>query len=435
MRLKIASSLLIVGSVAGCYVQPYNPPPAQVGQNQPPPAQNQPPPADQQQPPPTYAEPRYGDAPPPAQPPPPPAQPAQPVYTGPIYDNVTVEVGGNNVPSIDVFYNDLAPHGSWYSDPTYGWVFAPPSPSYVPYSNGHWVYTDYGYTWQSADPFGWATDHYGRWVWANRWVWRPDTVWGPAWVQWREGDGFIGWAPAGYADDAYIPETSWRFVGAASLFAPDVPRFYVSANIGGYFRSSVPARRYLRHGNQTWVGGPSDDWQRRYRVQPRRETFDPGRFGRFNDQQRREAERRAREHQRDWDTRRRQDDQFRRDMQARQQREDEARRRQAEEQRRMVDEQRRRDDERRRILEEELSQEEQSLATARDSLTQEQTNPTLVAAVKSAQQAVDPSPAQIAEMRTTIDKASGRIRGLQATVAEHEKNIEALKKELGALKP
>jgi uncharacterized protein DUF4124 len=97
--------------------------------------------------------------------------------------------------------------------------------------------------------------------------------------------------------------------------------------------------------------------------------------------------------------------------------------------------QRRRDDERRRILEEELSQEEQSLATARDSLTQEQTNPTLVAAVKSAQQAVDPSPAQMAEMRTTIDKASGRIRGLQATVAEHEKNIEALKKELGALKP
>ena len=33
------------------------------------------------------------------------------------------------------------------------------------------------------------------------------------------------------------------------------------------------------------------------------------------------------------------------------------------------------------------------------------------------------------------EKASGRIRGLQSTVAEHEKNIEALKKELGALKP
>ena len=39
------------------------------------------------------------------------------------------------------------------------------------------------------------------------------------------------------------------------------------------------------------------------------------------------------------------------------------------------------------------------------------------------------------EFRKNIDKASSRIRGLQATVAEHEKNIEALKKELGALKP
>ena len=97
--------------------------------------------------------------------------------------------------------------------------------------------------------------------------------------------------------------------------------------------------------------------------------------------------------------------------------------------------QRRRDGDRRRILEDELQREEQSLATARDSLTQEQMNPTLVAAVRSAQQAVDPTPAQLAEFRNTIDKASGRIRGLQATVAEHEKNVEALKKELGALKP
>jgi hypothetical protein len=97
--------------------------------------------------------------------------------------------------------------------------------------------------------------------------------------------------------------------------------------------------------------------------------------------------------------------------------------------------QRRRDGDRRRILEDELQREEQSLSTARDSLTLEQRNPTLVAAVRNAQQAVDPSPAQLADLRNTIDKASGRIRGLQATVAEHEKNIEALKTELGALKP
>jgi hypothetical protein len=96
--------------------------------------------------------------------------------------------------------------------------------------------------------------------------------------------------------------------------------------------------------------------------------------------------------------------------------------------------QKRRDEDRRRILEQELAREEQSLATLRASLLQEQQNPALVAAVRTAQQATDPSPAQMAEMRANIEKASGRIRGLQATAAEHEKNIEALKKELGAIK-
>jgi len=97
--------------------------------------------------------------------------------------------------------------------------------------------------------------------------------------------------------------------------------------------------------------------------------------------------------------------------------------------------QKKREDDRRRILEDEMSREEQSLSETRDSITQEQQNPALVAAVRMAQQAVDPTPAQMTQMRDSIEKASGRIRGLQASAAEHEKNIEALRKELGALKP
>ena|ERR1700693_2030287 len=97
--------------------------------------------------------------------------------------------------------------------------------------------------------------------------------------------------------------------------------------------------------------------------------------------------------------------------------------------------QKRRDNDRRRILDDELQREEQSLGDVRNALAQEQQNPALIAAVRVAQQATDPSPSQLMEFRSNIDKASGRIRGLQATVAEHEKNIEALKKELGALKP
>jgi hypothetical protein len=97
--------------------------------------------------------------------------------------------------------------------------------------------------------------------------------------------------------------------------------------------------------------------------------------------------------------------------------------------------QRDRDEVRHKILEDELAREEKALDEVRKTLLVEQQNPALIAAVRVAQQAVEPTPAQQAKMRADIDRASGKIRGLQATVAEHEKNIEALKKELGVLKP
>ena len=55
--MKIASSLLVLGTSLGCYVQPYNPPPAQVAQTQ----QVQQPDPYAQQPPPD----QYGQQPPP----------------------------------------------------------------------------------------------------------------------------------------------------------------------------------------------------------------------------------------------------------------------------------------------------------------------------------------------------------------------------------
>jgi chromosome segregation ATPase len=97
--------------------------------------------------------------------------------------------------------------------------------------------------------------------------------------------------------------------------------------------------------------------------------------------------------------------------------------------------QKRRDEGRRKILEAELESEEHALAEARKTLLEEQQNPQLVAAVRTAQQATEPTASDLLEFRRSIDKASGRIRGLQSTVAEHEKNIDALQKEIGALKP
>jgi hypothetical protein len=98
-----------------------------------------------------------------------------------------------------MFYNELQPYGSWFNHPDYGYVWAPDVVGdFVPYgTNGYWTVTQYGNTWVSNYNWGWATFHYGRWYFDDfyGWVWVPDTVWAPAWVVWRNGGGYYGWAP------------------------------------------------------------------------------------------------------------------------------------------------------------------------------------------------------------------------------------------------
>ncbi len=100
---------------------------------------------------------------------------------------------------VSVFYDDLAPYGHWFTYGSYGWVWTPYDVPFGwrPYTDGHWIYTDYGWTWVSDWPWGWAPFHYGRWVFDPDygWVWVPGHVWAPAWVAWRWGDGWVGWAP------------------------------------------------------------------------------------------------------------------------------------------------------------------------------------------------------------------------------------------------
>ena len=373
------SSLLL----AGCIVPATSPPP-QYQQTQPAqqPAPADEPPQEPYQPPPaaqpTYERPPTQQAqysPPPAQYSPPPAQYSPPPapddlpasYGDPAYTDLNVELTGSDVPSVDVFYDQLAPYGTWYDDPSYGWVFTPSDPSYVPYTNGHWTNTEYGFTWVGNEPFSWATDHYGRWVWANRWAWRPDTTWGPSWVQWRQGDGYVGWAPVGYADDAYFPEEHWRFVPATYLLAPDAPRYIIRGNTRSYVGSTFAVRHYGRdRRNHTWVIGPDQAWLQRNRVEARRERVDPARIGRFDDARRRDAEVRARDRQREWDDRRRRDEQVRRELDARQRRQDDDRRRLADEHRQLDEQRRRRDQEQRQLADQQRRIDEQHQRAASD---------------------------------------------------------------------
>jgi hypothetical protein len=104
--------------------------------------------------------------------------------------------------SMDFIYDNLS-GGNWIDAEGYGYGWQPDvvvrDPNWRPYSDGYWAYTDYGWTWISYEDFGWAAYHYGRW--ANLtdygWVWFPgeDLDWGPAWVSWRTGGDYIGWAP------------------------------------------------------------------------------------------------------------------------------------------------------------------------------------------------------------------------------------------------
>ena len=73
---------------------------------------------------------------------------------------------------------------------------------------------------EEAD-WGWVTFHYGRWAHDQRlgWFWVPGDEWGPAWVDWRRGDDFVGWAPLPPDDviEEYDSEPAYWDLRAAAL--------------------------------------------------------------------------------------------------------------------------------------------------------------------------------------------------------------------------
>jgi hypothetical protein len=122
--------------------------------------------------------------------------------------------------------------GQWNQSP-FGPAWQPDVPAgWRPYTDGQWANTDQGWAWVGNEPWAWATYHYGRWYQGRE----PPLGLGPrqrlapAWVAWRQGGGYVGWAPlppsVGYADggvdlsQAEIPAGAYAFVPARSLLAP-----------------------------------------------------------------------------------------------------------------------------------------------------------------------------------------------------------------------
>ncbi len=146
--------------------------------------------------------------------------------------------------NISLFYEALAPYGTWSRDGLNDWVWAPNDAlldvNWRPYANhGHWAWTDYGWYWASDSPYGWAAFHYGRWEYdsRHRWSWAPDNVWGPAWVDWRVSDDFYGWAPLPFGSRF---ETGVGF----SLHGKHVG-FDFHAGLGESYYNFVPSSNFL----------------------------------------------------------------------------------------------------------------------------------------------------------------------------------------------
>jgi hypothetical protein len=131
---------------------------------------------------------------------------------------------GISINAVSDFDAPLGAYGYWVDRAPYGrcWYPAYVGSNWRPYSDGHWEWTDSGWYWVSSEPWAWACYHYGRWV--NDpyygWIWVPRTEWGPSWVSWREGGGYVGWAPL-------PPECDFGPNGAIAVNIVIAPRAFI----------------------------------------------------------------------------------------------------------------------------------------------------------------------------------------------------------------
>ena len=173
--------------------------------------------------------------------------------------------------SLQVFYDELQPYGTWMDHGQHGYVWIPRvEPGFTPYAtSGHWIYTEYGNTWVSDYEWGWAPFHYGRWAYDDfyGWIWVPDTEWAPAWVAWRNGGGYYGWAPLMPGISMHmafhyynrIPHHYWsfvphRYITYRHVYRHCVPRPRVVNIINN---TTIVTHNYTDNRRRTYFTGPS----------------------------------------------------------------------------------------------------------------------------------------------------------------------------------
>jgi len=120
---------------------------------------------------------------------------------------------------------DLEEFGTWHVNPVRGAVWTPSivPADWAPYRFGHWAWIEpWGWTWIDNAPWGFATSHYGRWLFLNGcWSWMPgprdvQPVYAPALAIFAGGGarGFHYFYWIGSAGVAWFP------IGPGEPYAP-----------------------------------------------------------------------------------------------------------------------------------------------------------------------------------------------------------------------
>jgi Family of unknown function (DUF6600) len=154
--------------------------------------------------------------------------------------------GGFNAPGLS-YQSMMADYGTWVSLQPFGQVWRPYTASgWRPFTQGHWVYTQYGPTWEGYEPWSFASDHYGNWVYSQQygWVWIPGYDYSPGRVAWSTGYNSIGWMPLPPAGFDYS-RGYLANVGPVNQFTYLDDDFSVGMGFGG--------------GNDYYYGGPYYD--------------------------------------------------------------------------------------------------------------------------------------------------------------------------------
>ena len=107
----------------------------------------------------------------------------------------------------------------------------------------------------------------------------PDTQWGPAWVTWRSGGNYYGWAPmepgisisVAFGGTYQAPVTRWVFVKNRDLDRPNVHNYSVNQTNNVTIINNTRVIQNTRQGGQrnvTYVTGPDRDEVQKIKGRP-----------------------------------------------------------------------------------------------------------------------------------------------------------------------